>query len=111
MDPNPIETEWEIDSEAVRPSDGALVRKWFRCSFDAENSIQHTEDRYEIIKDGEIIHSETYISSPYVTWYKCSKAMEYLGQAGFSNVHAHSDFKLEPATDEDTSHIVLGKRL
>jgi ubiquinone/menaquinone biosynthesis C-methylase UbiE len=85
MDSNPVEADWEIDSEAVRPSDAALVRKWFRWSYDIENSIQHTEDRYEII------HSETYVSSPYLTWYKCSKAMEYLRQAGFSNVHAHSD--------------------
>ena len=110
MDPNPVEVDWEIDSEAVRPSDGALIRKWFRCRFDVENSIQHTEDRYEIIKEGQIIQSETYVSSPYLTWYKCSKAMEYLKQVGFSNVHAHSDFKPEPATDEDTSYIVLGKR-
>jgi ubiquinone/menaquinone biosynthesis C-methylase UbiE len=111
MDPNPIEVDWEIDSEAVRPFDGALVRKWFRCSYDVENRIQHTEDRYEIIKDGKIIHSESYISSPFLTWYKCSEALEHLRQAGFSGVNAHSNFKPEPATDEDTSYVVLGKRL
>jgi ubiquinone/menaquinone biosynthesis C-methylase UbiE len=106
MDPNPV----EVVSEAIRPSDGALVRRWFRCNYDVENRIQHTEDRYEIIKDGIIIHSETYISSPFLTWYKCSEAVEYLKQAGFLDVHAHSDFKFEPATDDDTSYIVLGKK-
>lgn len=110
MDPNPDEVEWEIDSEATRPSDGALVRRWFRCNYDVENRIQHTEDRYEIIKDGQIIHSESYISSPSLTWYKPSEAEAYLKQAGFSEVHTHSDFRFSPATDEDTSYIVLGKR-
>jgi ubiquinone/menaquinone biosynthesis C-methylase UbiE len=110
MDPNPVEVDWEIDSEVTRPSDGALVRRWFRCHYDVENRLQHTEDRYEIIKDDQIVHSESYVSSPFLTWYKCSEALEYLRQAGFSDVHAHSDFKFEPATDEDTNYIVLGKR-
>jgi SAM-dependent methyltransferase len=110
MDPDPVEVDWEIDSEAVRPSDGALVRRWFRCTYDVGNRLQHTEDRYEIIQDGEIVHSESYVSSPFLTWYKCSEAQEYLRQAGFSDVHAHSNFLLTPATDEDTNYVVLGKR-
>jgi len=110
MDPNPVDVDWEIDSEAIRPSDGALVRRWFRCKYEEENRIQHTEDRYEIIKGDKIIHSETYISSPFLTWYKCSEAVGYLKLAGFLDVHAHSDFKFEPATDDDTSYIVLGKK-
>jgi ubiquinone/menaquinone biosynthesis C-methylase UbiE len=110
LDPNPVEVDWEIDSEVTRPSDGALVRRWFRCHYDVKNRLQHVEDRYEIIKDDQIVHSESYVSSPFLTWYKCSEALEYLRQAGFSDVHAHSDFKFEPATDEDTNYIVLGKR-
>jgi ubiquinone/menaquinone biosynthesis C-methylase UbiE len=110
MDPNPVEVDWEIDSEVTRPSDGALVRRWFRCKYDVANRIQHTEDRYEIIKDDQIIHSESYVSSPFLTWYKCSEALEYLRQAGFSDVQAHSNFKPKPATDEDINYIVLGKR-
>jgi hypothetical protein len=110
MDPDPVEVDWDIEAEVTRPSDGALVRRWFRCRYDVENRLQHTEDRYEIIKDDQIIHSESYVSSPFLTWYKCSEALEYLRQAGFADVHAHSDFKFEPATDEDTNYIVLGKR-
>jgi SAM-dependent methyltransferase len=111
MDPNPVEVDWEIDAEVTRPSDGALVRRWFRCKYDVENRLQHTEDRYEIIIDGDIIHSETYVSSPYLTWYPCSEAKQFLKQAGFVDVYAHSDFKFEPATNDDTSYIVLGKKL
>lgn len=110
MDPTPVEVDWQIDSEATRPSDGALIRRWFRCTYDVENRLQHTEDRYEIIVDDQITHSESYVSSPFLTWYRCSEALKYLKGAGFTDVHAHSDFTFEPATDEDTSYIVLGRR-
>lgn len=110
MEPDPIEVDWEIDSEVVRPSDGALVRRWFRCKYDVENRLQDTEDRYEIIVDGNIVHSESYVSAPYLTWYKASEAIEHLERAGFVDVITHADFKFEAATDDDTSYIVLGKR-
>jgi Methyltransferase domain len=108
MDPNPVEVDWEIEAEVERPSDGSLVRRWFRCWYDVDNRLQHTEDRYEIIRDGELVHSESYISSPFLTWYKCSEAIRFLENAGFTDVHAHSDFEFVPATDEDMSFIVLG---
>ena len=110
MDASEIEIDWEIDAEAIRPSDGAIVRKWFRCSFDPENRLQHTEDRYEVIKDGQLIESETYVSSPYLTWYSLDKALNLLEISGYSNVRAHSDFTFAHATDQDTSFIVLGNR-
>ena len=59
MDPNPVEVDWEIDAEAIRPADGAVIRRWFRCRYDVENRLQHTEDRYEIIRDDRVIQSKT----------------------------------------------------
>jgi hypothetical protein len=38
------------------------------------------------------------------------EALRLLETAGFVNVHAHSDFKFEPAADDDTSYIVLGQK-
>ena len=110
MDPTPVEVDWEIDSEAERPSDGALIRRWFRCWYDIENRIQHTEDRYEIIVNGEIVQSETYLSSPFLTWYTVDEALELVKEAGFADVHAHANFTFEPASPDETSYVVLGTR-
>lgn len=110
LDPNPVEVAWEIDAEAIRPSDGALVRRWFRCQYDVANRIQHVEDRYEIIRDDEIIASELYSSPSYLTWYTVEEALDLVREAGFSDVQAHADFKFEPAAADETSYIVLGKR-
>lgn len=110
MDASKPEIDWEIDAEAIRLSDGATIRKWFRCWYDAEKRFQHTEDRYEVILNGDIIQSESYLSSPFLTWYSLEQALDLLQSAGFAHVRAHSDFTFNPATAEDTSYIVLGNR-
>ena len=101
---------WTIVGEAVRSQDGALVRRWFRCKYDVPNRLQDTEDRFEIIKDGEVIETELITAAPYLTWYTVPEALRLLEAAGFVNVHAHSDFKFEPAADDDASYIVLGQK-
>ena len=110
FEPDPSAEEWEMIEEAVRPADGAVVRRWFRCRYDVPRRLQHTEDRYEILCDGEIMESEMLSASPYLTWYTVSEAVGLLQAAGSSDVHTHSDFTFEPASDEDTSFIVLGRR-
>ena len=110
MDTSELEVDWYVDAEARRPADGALVRKWFRCRYDPERRLQHTQDRYEVVKDGQIIETETYVSSPFLTWYNLDDALGMLETAGFTSVRAHSDFKFQPATEQDSSFIVLGSR-
>jgi hypothetical protein len=87
-----------------------LVRRWFRCRYDVPNRLQDVEDRYEIIQDGVVVHSENYISPAYLTWYTVDEALDLLREAGYSDVQAHADFKFEPAAADETSYIVLGKR-
>ena len=109
-EPDPAAAEWDMDGEAIRPSDGASVRRWFRCTYDVPHRLQSTEYRYEIVKDGMIIQSETYATSPDLTWYPLNEALDLLKAAGFVEVRTHSDFTFDPATDADTSYSVLGKR-
>ena len=87
-----------------------LVRRWFRCRYDVAKRLQDVEDRYEIIQEGVIIESENYVSSAYLTWYTVSEALDLVREAGFSEVQAHADFEFVPASPEETSYIVLGKR-
>jgi len=110
MDASQAEVDWELDAEAVRPEDGAIVRRWFRCRYEPDKRLQHTEDRYEVLKHGNVIQSEVYASSPYLTWYPLNDALALLKASGFRNVRAHSDFKFEPATDQDANFIVLGNK-
>jgi ubiquinone/menaquinone biosynthesis C-methylase UbiE len=108
MDASRREIDWELEAEATRPEDGVLIRRWFRCQYEPEQRLQHTEDRYELVRDGRVIQSETYRASPFLTWYTLEEALEQLHSAGFINVRAHSDFKVEPASANDENFVVLG---
>lgn len=108
FEPDPAAEEWEVVEEAIRPADGSTIRRWFRCTYDVENRLQHTEDRYEIILDGEIVQVDSFSSSPFLTWYTVPEAIGLLTAAGFSDVGAHGDFTFTPAAADETSFIVYG---
>ena len=110
LDPDPAEEEFAIEAEAIRPADGALVRRWWRCWYDIPERLQHTEDRYEIIVDGEIIASETYVRSPALTWFPPAEALTLLEEAGFANVRGVHDFTDQPVQDDDRSYVVFGMK-
>jgi SAM-dependent methyltransferase len=110
LEPDPAEEEFQIEAEAIRPADGALVRRWWRCWYDIPRRLQHTEDRYEIIVDGEIVRSETYVRSPALTWFPPAEALAMLEEAGFVNVRGVHDFTDRPVQDDDKSYVVLGQK-
>jgi hypothetical protein len=93
-----------------RPSDGALIRRWWRGWYDAPERLQHTEDRYEIIVDGEIVASDTYVRSPALTWFPPAEALVLLKEAGFVDVHGVHDFTDRPVREDDSSFVVFGSR-
>lgn len=110
FEPDPSAQEWEVVEEATRPSDCAVVRRWFRCTYDVPHRRQHTQDRYEIILEGEVLETESYELSPYLTWYLASEAVGLVERAGFVEVCAQRDFTREPATDADTRYVVIGRK-
>ena len=59
----PHERDWGLMVEKVRPEDGATVRHWARDWFDPAEQLEHTEDRYEVVRDGQVVASEVH-SSP-----------------------------------------------
>lgn len=110
FEPDAEEEEFELIAEAERPEDGAAVKQYFRCWYEPEKRLQHTEYRYDVEVDGRVVASETHTNSPDLTWYLVSEAVALLEGAGFVEVEAQSDFTTEPATDADTSYTVLGVR-
>ncbi|HLC03641.1 MAG TPA: hypothetical protein VJK02_11435 [Anaerolineales bacterium] len=108
FEPDPSAEEWEVVEEATRPPDGATLRRWFRRTYDVSNQLQHTQDRYEIIRDEEMLETEFHEAAPYLTWHLVSEALALVENAGFVDLSAKSDLTPEPATDVDTSYVVLG---
>jgi ubiquinone/menaquinone biosynthesis C-methylase UbiE len=82
---DPKQTDWKLTGEAVKPEDGAIVRRWSRASYDVENQLANSEDRYEVISQGEIITSEYHQHTPATRWYTQAQALRLYEEASFTN--------------------------
>ena len=104
------QTDWEQVAQKERPEDGAVVRRWSRARYDVKNQLEHTEDRYEISLEGEVIASEYHTRSPATRWYTQSQSVDLYQGAGFSNIRIFSEFSREPASHEDTIFSIVGTK-
>ena len=110
-----ITVDWKMVAEQVRPVDGLLVRRWTRATYDIAQQLEHTEDRYEVIREGEIIESEHHTRSPATRWYTPKQAIKLYEDAGFTAIRILKEFTHEPASAsdpvaKDTVFSVLGQR-
>lgn len=77
----PLEEAWT--KEAVRPGDGVLVRRRAWARYDPQTQLEHTRDVYELVRDGEVIASETHERSPATRGYTLEQALELLAETAF----------------------------
>lgn len=103
-----IVEEWS--REVVRPQDGATIRRSSRSRFDLVNHLEHTEDRYEVIADGQVVAAEDHAWSPATRGYSQAEAVNLYWESGFVDIRVTSDFTQEPVKPEDTIFCVRGMR-
>ncbi len=103
-------SDWFSSGEAVRPEDGATVRRAGRVRFDLEQQLEHSEDRYEVLVDGVVVHEELHVNSPATRWYTQEQALELYREAGFDDLRAVSDFTDKPAAPGDRIWCIFGRR-
>jgi SAM-dependent methyltransferase len=102
--------DWYRIAQKERPEDGLLVRRWVRSTYDVPQQLEHTQDRYELLRDGEIVTTEDYARSPATRWYTQDQAIRLYAAAGFVNIHLLHEFTQQPATREATLFCVCGNR-
>ncbi len=105
------QTEWKLTGEKVRPEDGATVRRWSRARYDVVNQLEHTEDRYEVSLNGEVLASEHHVRSPATRWYTREQAVSLYAEAGFTDIHLYRfERTLQPALESDDIVVIIGAR-
>jgi ubiquinone/menaquinone biosynthesis C-methylase UbiE len=102
----PLENEYT--REVVRPEDGATIRRWSFVRFEPETDLEHVVDRYEIIRESEVIASEEHRQSPATRSYTQEQAVELYEKAGFKDIQVFHEFTFEPVKPEDMTFSVLG---
>lgn len=100
--------EWQ--TEAVRPDDGAVVRRWSRSRIDRVNQLEYTEDRYDVLVDGEVVASESLARSPATRIYTQAQAAQLYAAAGFTDIRVYGGFTRQPATATDTAFTVCATK-
>jgi SAM-dependent methyltransferase len=103
-------TSWYKEAEQPRPEDGAVIRRWSRERFDHELQLVDEENRYELLRDGEVVESEFHERSPCVRWYSLAQALEIVERAGFADVRATTGDSFDPAPTGDLRFKVFGSR-
>jgi ubiquinone/menaquinone biosynthesis C-methylase UbiE len=105
-----VREEWGTPREKTRPEDGAIVTRRSRSTYDLENQLESTEDRYELTLNGKIIASERYSRSPATRWYTQQQAIKLYEKAGFTNIRLTHEFSHEPALDSDWLFCVVSEK-
>lgn len=100
--------ENEFTREVVRPEDGTTIRRWQYARFDPDTNLEHTIDRYEIIREGSVVATEEHHQSPGTRSYTQHQAVKLYQEAGFKNIQIFHDFTFDPVKPEDTIFCVLG---
>jgi ubiquinone/menaquinone biosynthesis C-methylase UbiE len=108
---DPLEKDWDVAAEAVRPEDGATIRKWSRSWYEPAAQLEHTEDRYDLLgPDGDVVASEHHRQSPATRWYSQEQVQALYRTAGFSSVRLYRGFSWEPAALGDWLFTAVGVR-
>lgn len=102
--------EWKLVVERVRPEDGAVVRRCSRGRYDSASQLEHTEDRYEVVQNGEVIATEHHQRSPATRSYTQEQAITLYRETGFTNIRVLSGFSHQPALEQDRLFTVVGTK-
>jgi 2-polyprenyl-3-methyl-5-hydroxy-6-metoxy-1,4-benzoquinol methylase len=100
--------EGEFTREAIRPEDGATVRRTSWARFHPETQMEDTRDTWEVIKDGQVIESEVHEQAPATRTFSREEASALFEQAGFKDIQLFSGFTFEPVKPEDTLFSIIG---
>lgn len=90
----PLEETWT--AEAVRPEDGAIIRRTGWARYDPETQLEQTRDTYEVLVDGRVVRSETHERNPATRGYTPEQAAALFTANGFVVDQVVSGFTLEP---------------
>ncbi|MGH2606338.1 MAG: class I SAM-dependent methyltransferase [Anaerolineales bacterium] len=107
---DPEDTGWALTGEKFRPEDGAVVLRWSRARYDPPARLEHTWDRYRVVREGILLTEEEHQRSPATRWYGLDEARDLFRRAGFEEPAAYQAFSQIPAQSGDKIFTLVGSR-
>jgi SAM-dependent methyltransferase len=90
--------------------DGAVIRRSYRAWYDPIAGLEHTDDRYEMLRDGVVVAQERKLRSPAVRQYDREAIAALHAAAGFIDLRFLSEFTREPAGPDDRVVTSIARR-
>ena len=108
--PTPPQMQWSpwFKLAERQREDGDTVRRFIREMYDHDQQLEHEENRYEMLRDGEVIESEFHSRCPCVRWYSQAQALALFEAAGFTDLRMTAAESDTPATPDDNSVKIRG---
>jgi SAM-dependent methyltransferase len=104
----PLDTGWEPLFTKTRPEDGATVRSWVREWREPARQWWHTQQRFEVEVDGEVVEREEQHRSPEGRWYSQDEVVKLYEDVGFVDIQLLRGFEPTRAAAEDRLFSALG---
>lgn len=104
----PLIQKW--DTSAVRAADGATFRREVTNRYEPDEEIEHTQDLYQMIVDGQVVAEELHQRSPATRSYNQAQARSLFENMGFASVTLYSGFTFEPVKAEDNLFTVVAQK-
>ena len=101
--------KWRGPRESER-EDGALVRRWTSSRYDFDAQLEHTEDRYEVVVDGEAVETEHFSRSPATCWYTQEQSRALFEDAGFVDLKLYEAFTNQAASPDARVWTIVGTK-
>lgn len=102
--------DWWLVFEGKEFEDGKGIKRWERSMFDPSTQLRHTESRYELVQNDEVVYTEMHRRSPELRSYSLNEITRMLEKSGFSGIRAVSGFSSETASEEDKVFCITGLR-
>ena len=99
--------KWRGPRENER-EDGALVRRWTRNRFDLDAQLEHTEDCYEVVVNGDVVETEQFRRSPATRWYTQEQSRALFEAAGFVDLKLYEGATNEPVSPDAPVWTIVG---
>lgn len=106
--PSNMPADWSSVIEVARP-DGAVIRHSSKARFDIATRLEHREDLYEVVVDGQVIAAERHERSPAARGYSPDEVTTLFTDAGFAHVELLDPETAKPISAETPLYVAVGQ--
>jgi SAM-dependent methyltransferase len=97
-------------TEEAELPDGSRIRRTSRSWVEAVTRLEHTEDTYELLRNGIVVATQHQVRSPAVRGYAPEDARAALEAAGFVDLAFYREFTAEPLREAERLYSVVARR-